>query len=140
MNDYDRTARRAAKLDPLGFFCWLLRRFANHLRFERWMDTGTVPFPGDPERIGDTVAELASLHEASPPWALPVEFQAEPDPDMFGRLLIFLGTIWLQFRPDELRGSRYQVSAMVVNLTGTPGSMPALRDYVLPGEDGVRWL
>src|SRR5258708_6995883 len=87
MNDYDRASRRTAKLDSQSFFNWLLANFEKYLRFERWLDTRTVPFPGDPERIGDTVAELTATEEVAPAWAVPLEFQAEPDPDMFGRLL-----------------------------------------------------
>jgi hypothetical protein len=37
---------------------------------------------------------------------------------MFGRLLVYLGGLWLGLRPDPERGSRYQVGAVVVNLTG----------------------
>jgi hypothetical protein len=138
MNDYDNAARRAAKLDPLSFFLWLLLAFPGHLRFRRWLDTRTVPFPGDPERTGDAVAELEAVAQPAPLWAVPVEFQYEPDPEMFGRLLIFLGSLWQQVRPDDLRGSRYQLAAAVVNLTGTPGSIPASQDYALPGPDGLR--
>jgi hypothetical protein len=57
---------------------------------------------------------------------------------MFGRLLIYLGTAWLELRPDELPGSRYHLAAAVVNLTGTSQSMPASWDMALPGPDGVR--
>ncbi len=69
---------------------------------------------------------------------MPIEFQYEPDPEMFGRLLVFLGSLWQQVRPDALRGSRYQLAAAVINLTGTPSSLPASQDYALPGPDGLR--
>jgi hypothetical protein len=46
MNDYDRTSRRAEKLNPQHFFHWLLPGFDNHLSFQRWLDTRTIPFPG----------------------------------------------------------------------------------------------
>jgi hypothetical protein len=138
MSDYDNAARRTAKLDPLSFLLWLPPAFSAHLRFRRWLDTRTVPFPGDPERTGDTVAELEAIVQPAPLWAFPVEFQYEPDPEMFGRLLIFLGSLWQQLRPDDLRGRRYQLAAAVINLTGTSSSLPASQDYALPGFDGLR--
>ncbi len=138
MNDYDQASRRVEKHATDSFFRFLLTAFAEHLRFERWLDTRTIPFPGDPERTGDAVAELTDLARAAPPWAMPVEFQSEPDADMFGRLLIFLGSLWLQMRPDNLRGSRYQLAAAVINLTGTSASAPTSHTFDLPGPDGLR--
>jgi hypothetical protein len=46
------------------------------------------------------------------------EFQTAPDPAMFGRLLANLSDIWTHLRPDPERGSRFNVGAAVVNLTG----------------------
>jgi hypothetical protein len=37
---------------------------------------------------------------------------------MFGRLLEYLGGLWRGYRPDEERGSRFNVAAIVLNLTG----------------------
>src|SRR5262249_45090647 len=37
---------------------------------------------------------------------------------MFGRLMIYLGQLWLEVRPNESRGERYQLGAVAVNLTG----------------------
>ena len=37
---------------------------------------------------------------------------------MFGRALGYLGPLWLEYRPDPERGSRFWVSAIIVNLTG----------------------
>jgi hypothetical protein len=118
MNHFDQASRFAAKLDALGFLRWLLDDAAGRYRFRRWLDARRLPFPGDPEGFCDTVAEIDDRDEPSPPWAVPVEFQAEPDAAMFGRFLLYLGQLWLELRPDEERGSRYQVGAIVVNLTG----------------------
>jgi len=123
------------RLDPVGFFTWLLTNFAVVLRFVRWLDTRTTPRPGGREPTADTVAELQALQEPGPPWLFPVEFQTEPDPDMFGRLLVQLGNSWQQLRPDPEPGSRYQLGAAVVNLTGSSKSAPASRVYQLPGDD-----
>lgn len=94
------------------------------------------------------MAELESLDEPGPPWAHANEFQTKPDPDMFGRLLVYLGTYWLSARPDPLPGSRYNLGAAVVNLTGTQASQPSSRSMVLPAPKGgklvfevlERWL
>jgi len=37
---------------------------------------------------------------------------------MPGRLLVYLGLLWLEGRPTDQRGERFQVGAIVVNLTG----------------------
>ena len=47
-----------------------------------------------------------------------VEFQTVPDPSMFGRLLLAGGLCWLTVKPVDLPGDRFELSAMVVNLTG----------------------
>ncbi|HYT93786.1 MAG TPA: hypothetical protein VEL76_34015 [Gemmataceae bacterium] len=90
-----------------------------------------------PQGVRDTLAGLEEL-STHRWWTLLLEFQVKPDPDMFGRLLIYLGTAWLELRPDELPGSRYQLAAAVVNLTGTLESLPASLDMALPGPDAVR--
>src|SRR5262245_13737313 len=134
---FDQSSRRAARLDPAGFFAWLLTDFVAVLRFVRWLDTRSTPQPGEREPTADTVAELLGVQEPGPPWLFPVEFQTEPDPNMFGRLLVQLGESWQQLRPDPEPGSRYQLGAAVVNLTGTRQSVPASRLYHLPGPDGL---
>ena len=137
MTDYDQVSRRMAKLRPVALLQLLLTEFPLHLRYRGWVDARTITWPGDPERTGDVVAVLEALATAGPPWACALEFQLQPDPDMFGRLLVFLGLVWLEKRPDALPGSRYQLAAAVVNLTGTSASLPASCDMVLPGPDGL---
>lgn len=146
---FDQAARRLARLDPQGFFAWLITKFAKYLRFCGWLDTRTTPGLVQPsEQTGDTVAELEALDEPAPPWMFPQEFQTQPDPDMFGRMLRQGGQMWLDHRPDRLPGSRFQLAMGVVNLTGTCASLPGSRRYKLPGEDEVltdlslreRWL
>ncbi len=132
---FDQSSRRAARLDPPGFFAWLLTNFVLVLRFVRWLDTRSTPQPGQREQTADTVAELQELQRPAPPFLFPVEFQTTPDPMMFGRLLIQLGESWQHLRPDPEPGSRYQLGAAVVNLTGTSESVPASHLYHLPGGD-----
>jgi hypothetical protein len=129
---YDQAARLVARLDPAGFLAWLLDSCLITLRFCRWLGERTTPTPGEREQTGDTVAELEQTPVPGPPWAFPLEFQTEPDPAMYGRLLVQMGQTWLDQVPDELPGSRYQLAAVVVNLTGTRASIPASREYFLP--------
>jgi hypothetical protein len=135
-NDFDWACRRLARLAPVGVLIWLLTAFTQHLRFVNWLDTRSASLPGVPQGIRDTIAELHDL-DMKRAWSFLLEFQLEPDPNMFGRLLVYLGTTWLELRPDELPGSRYYLAAAVVNLTGTRQSMPASWDMTLPGPDGV---
>jgi hypothetical protein len=61
-NPYDKSARYTAKMDPPGFLRWLLpRMMQGGYAFQRWLDTRRLPFPGEPDRTCDTVAELFSL-------------------------------------------------------------------------------
>jgi hypothetical protein len=117
INRFDQASRYAAKLDAVGFLCWLRGETPAQLLFRTWLDTRTLPFPGDPERTCDTVAWLADADPAHE-WAIPVEFCAEPDGTLFGRLLVYLGQLWLEVRPTEAGGERFNVGAVVVNLTG----------------------
>lgn len=116
-NRFDQACRYAAKLDAVGLLCWLLGEDAAELRFRTWLDTRTLPFPGDPERTCDTVAWLADADPAIE-WAVPIEFSLEPNGEFFGRLLVYLGQLWLEIRPTEAGKERFSVGAVVVNLTG----------------------
>ncbi len=136
-NRLDQASRFVALQDALGFFPWLVTDFDRHLRFGRWLQTQTNPPPGEPESIADTIAELFELARSAAPWLYLIEWQTEPDPDMFGRLLVELGQLWQKLRPDPLPGSRYQLAASVINLTGTRTSLPASWEFTLPGPDGT---
>jgi hypothetical protein len=89
---------RQAVLAPLPLLSWLIASFTQHLRFGNWLDTRTASLPGVPQAVRDTIAELQELLLGRA-WAFLLEFQLQPDPDMFGRLLIYLGTAWLELRP-----------------------------------------
>jgi hypothetical protein len=131
-NPYDQAARYAAKLDAPAFLGWLLGPRA--ARFVGWLDTRTIPFPGEPDRTCDTVAGLAETADPSRRWALPIEFQGRPDADLFGRLLEYLGRLWRELRPPDLPDGRYAVGAVVVNLTGLGRTSRTMR----LGRTGVR--
>ena len=126
-NYYDKASRFAARLDPPGFVGWLLGLPPDGFVFRGWLDTRGVPFPGDTERTNDTVAHLDNVTEHGVPWVVAVEFQTQPDPDMFGRLMGYLSGLWLTLRPDDERGSRFHVGAAVVNLTGSGSAGRELR-------------
>ena len=53
MSDYDQAARHAVKLDPPGFLAWLLGVAPEAVRFLGWLDTRTIPMPGEPDRTCD---------------------------------------------------------------------------------------
>lgn len=131
-NRFDQTARLVARDDADGFFAWLIDGFATALRFVRWLDTRTTPLPGEPDQTADRVALVRERDDVAPPWLILLEFQAEPDPKMPGRLLSELGRLWIDHRFDNTPNSRYQLAAAVVNLTGTSRSVPASQSYVMP--------
>jgi hypothetical protein len=79
VNYFDQAARYAAKLDPPGFLRWLPPGGAGGLAFDRWLDTRTLPFPGEPDRTGDTVACLRDAGSGRR-WALVLEFQTDAVP------------------------------------------------------------
>jgi len=76
------------------------------------------PFPGEPDKVCDTVAFVEDMLRGQFPWAIVIEFQIEPDALMFGRLMIYMGQLWLEIKPSEERGDRFSIGAVVVNLTG----------------------
>ena len=117
-NVFDKAARYAARLDPPGFLGWALGVPADAVGFQGWLDTRGVAFPGDPDRTGDTVARLDDPAAHQTPWSVAAEFQTVPDPLRFGRLMVYLGQLWLAVKPDPERGSRFHPGAVVLNLTG----------------------
>jgi hypothetical protein len=126
---YDQACRYLAKLEPPAFLAWLLDLPPDQLGFRGWLDARRLRFPGEPNRTCDTVAFLENVAEAGEPWAVPVEFQIEPDAEMFGRLLGYLSGLYLELRPSDNAGDRFRVGGVVVNLTGRGNSS---RDMVWP--------
>jgi hypothetical protein len=127
-NPFDQGARYAAKLDPPGFIAWLMPDAGSALTFHNWLDTRSIPFPGDPDRTCDTVAALRESTNDASWWAMPIEFQTRPDALLFGRILEYLARLWLELRSPGKTHGRFQVAAAVVNLTGTGNTS---RDMVL---------
>lgn len=120
MNDFDQAARFAARIDPTGFIKWVILGLPSTVIFRRWLDTRTVPFPGDVDRTCDTVAECVDTAEPGAVYAIPIEFQSAPDPNMIDRLLEYVGRLRRELRYGPGRRQKYRVVSAVINLTGKP--------------------
>jgi hypothetical protein len=132
MGVFDQAARYGAKkLDPSGFLRWLLPGLAPDLYFHDWLDTHTIPFPDEPDRICDTVAGLRRLHALEQFWAAVIEFQTVPHGDMLDRLLEYVGRLRRELRHGPDRQGKYTVVPVLLNLTGPP--QPDTLDMDLPG-------
>ena len=126
---YDQACRYLAKLEPHAFVAWLLDLPSEQFRFRGWLDARRLTFPGEPDRTCDTVAFLENVGAGGEPWAVPVEFQIDPDAEMFGRLLGYLSGLYLELRPADNAGDRFRVGGVVVNLKGRGNSS---RDMTWP--------
>jgi hypothetical protein len=114
-NPFDQACRYLLRRCP-ALLRWLLEATADVV-FVRWLPT-KLTIPDFPERENDMIAHVRRQDQGGMPWAIPVEFQVEPDPLMFGRLLIYEGLIWVLVKPTEHPGDRFNLLGLVVNLTG----------------------
>ena len=110
MSIYDQAARYAAKLDPDAFLHWLLSGVAPGWKFASWLDTQTIPFPGESDRRCDTVARLEHADGLAPPWAVVVELQTRNDPALPDRLLEYLVRLRAELRHGPHGRDRYQLA------------------------------
>ncbi len=117
-NPFDKACRYLAKLDPVAVLGFLLGLGDADFEFIRWLDTRRIAFPGEPDRICDTVAHVEDLTANRFPWAVVIEFMHEPDALMFGRLLGYLSQVWLEEKPSTERGDRFALGGVIVNLRG----------------------
>jgi hypothetical protein len=132
-NPFDQACRYLAKRNPGGMIAWLLPGLSPTVRFRCWLDTRSIPFPGEPERVCDTVAHLVDTStKASVPWALAIEFQRQPAATMFGRLLEYLGRLWRELPVSNTSRQGLSVAAAVVNLKGRGSSSKTMK---LPGTE-----
>jgi hypothetical protein len=130
MNVFDQSARFVAKSDPAGFLRWLIPGLPSALAFQGWLDTRTLPFPGEADRTCDTVVELFDPSDPSTRWAVATEFQSEPDADILDRNLEYLARLRRELRHGPRRRDKFRVAAALVHLTG-PRSADTL-DMTLP--------
>ena len=90
INVFDQAARYCIQSDPLGFLRWLVRGLDLALKFFGSLDTRTLPFPGTPDRICDTVADLAEDAASDHRWAVISEFQTDPETEILDRALEYV--------------------------------------------------
>ena len=100
------------------------------MTFQGWLDTRTLPFPGEPDRTCDTVAELLDAAHLGRLWALIVEFQSEPDPEILDRLLEYMVRLRREVRHGPERREPYWIAGVLLNLTGP--AQADLLDMELP--------
>ncbi|MDY3561423.1 hypothetical protein R5W23_002701 [Gemmata sp. JC673] len=60
-NHFDKAARFAAQLEPAEFLAWRLDRPAGALGFAGRLDTRGIPFPGEPDRVGDAISRPLTM-------------------------------------------------------------------------------
>ena len=118
MGVYDQAGRYAIKRQPSAFFRWRAPRLWLAWRFIRWQDTRTLPFPGEPERICDTVAEFEDRTDPQRRCLVDVEVQAKPDADMLERLGEYAFRLRRELRHGTGAAGKYPVLCLVLNLTG----------------------
>ncbi|MFO0841883.1 MAG: hypothetical protein U0797_05705 [Gemmataceae bacterium] len=116
---FDRTCRYLLRHSAEALLGWLLGGAA--FDFVQWLDTRRLPWPGQTERVCDTVAHVRDLNRGGSPWAVVVEFQSEPDPDMLGRLLEYLGKLRLDARPTHPATGSRSARGLEIYLTGLAG-------------------
>lgn len=119
MNPFDQAARYAAKqLDAEGFLRWLLPEIFAAWRWDGWLDTQTMSYPGEPDRRSDTVAAFERQSGDAPPVAAVLEFQSRPLGPMLERLAEYALRLRREL-PHQLDPRvPYTVVGVLVNLTG----------------------
>ena len=115
-NPFDQACRYLLRRCP-ALLLWLLDATEEVVLFIRWLNA-KLTIPGFPERENDMIAHVRRQDQGGQPWAIPIEFQVEPDALMFGRFLVYEGLIWLLEKPTEHPGDRFNLVGLVVNLTG----------------------
>ena len=118
MFNFDKAGRYLIRLDPVGFFTWLGARFVAAWQFRGWLDTSAIPFPGDRQRVCDTVAEFIHRRDPRRRCLLDTEVQARPHLDMLERLGEYAFQLRRERRYGRGRHGKYKVIGAVLNLTG----------------------
>ena len=118
MGVFDQAARYTAKRRPLAFFAWQVPGLLAAWEFHAWHDTSRIAFPGEPDRICDTVAEFHHSADPQRRCLLDVEFQSEPDPDILERLPEYAARLRRELRFGVGQAGKYLVVSVLLNLTG----------------------
>jgi hypothetical protein len=77
MAQFDQAARYLIRRAPLSFFRWVVPRFLGRWHFRGFRDTSTVAFPGEPDRVCDTVAEFHEIGRPRQRCLVDAEAQAQ---------------------------------------------------------------
>jgi hypothetical protein len=85
---------------------------------EKRFEALSIAFPGEPDRVCDTVAEFAAPDGAGPRRLLDVECQSEPDPEMLERLGEYALRLRREVRHGPGQAGKYRVASLLLNLTG----------------------
>jgi hypothetical protein len=118
MAEFDQAARYLIRRNPPGFFAWLSARFVAAWAFRGWIDTSNLTFPGEPDRLPDTVAEFVHKGTPSRRCLLDIEAQSRPDVDMLERQGEYAFRLRRERRYGRGRRGKYQVVSVLLNLTG----------------------
>jgi hypothetical protein len=123
MSDFDSAARYAARrLDPEGFLTWLFEPgFAESWKWDGWLESQAVPFPGEPERRYDTVAAFEKQAGDEQPLAVVVEFMTTPRREILPRLAEYTLRIHRELPSQRKPTVPYRVIGVVVTLKGNLG-------------------
>jgi hypothetical protein len=127
---YDQAGRYTIKRRPSAFFSWRAPALWTTWRFVGWQDTPTLPFPGEPDRMCDTVAAFAYPSDPHGRCLVDVEVQAEPDGDMLERLGEYAFSLRRERRHGRGAVGKYVVLGFVLNLTGA--EQPRRLDMTVP--------
>jgi hypothetical protein len=135
MGDYDQAARYTARIEPEGFFRWIVPRFAASWTFQGWADTATIAFPGDADRFCDLVGEFIHASDKQRRCLVDFEFQSRPDYDMPERFGEYLCRLRKEIRHGSGRSGKYRVHGILVSLTGRAQAVEL--DMTEPDLDGT---
>jgi hypothetical protein len=118
---YDEASRYLMQRAGAVLLYWLLRLSPEQVRFDGWLQS-QLTLPRVKQRLCDGIARLADLKRGEAPFAALIEVQTRPDGTMPGRLLLAGGLCLLLLKPTPLPGDRYELTAIVINLTGKGNS------------------
>ncbi len=123
MNDFDQGARYSARsLDPPGFLRWLLGEATwSAWRWGGWLDTQSVPFPGEPDRRCDTVAWFERPAGDSAPMTVVVEYMSRASRLSPERLAEYALRLRRELPYQLDPRVDYDVIGVLVNMTGRAG-------------------
>src|SRR5271170_1210076 len=122
MAEQDQAARYAARrLNAAAYLRELVgETFWRLWRWRGWLDSQTIPFPGEPDRRLDTLAWFDRPDGSSPPLALAIEFLARARADVLPRMAEYTLRVHREHPFQEKDPVvPYLVIGIVVNLAGS---------------------